>query len=126
MRAITTQQKLKIITKATVERKAMDLEALDIRGRTLVADYFVVCSGSSNVHIKAIVDNIVDKLKERGAGKPRVEGYAEAKWILIDAGDVVAHVFAIEERSFYDLESIWRGVEAARATKTQPESKQTE
>jgi len=123
MRATTTEQKLRIITKAAVERKALDLEALDIRGRTLMADYFVVCSGSSNIHIKAIVDNILHKLAEHGIKKPRVEGYAEAKWALIDAEDVVAHVFGVDERSFYDLESIWRGVEAARAAKAGRASK---
>ena len=113
MRRLTTDQKLKLVTKAAEAKKAENLQVLDLRERTLIADYFVVCSGGSNIHIKAIVDGILDGLKDHGMKHPKVEGYAEARWVLIDAGDVVIHVFSPDEREFYDLESIWRGVEAA-------------
>ena len=116
MRRISTEQKLKLITKAAMDKKAEDVQTLDLQGRTLIADYFVVCSGGSNIHIKAIVDGILEKLAARGVKKPRIEGYDESKWTLIDLGDVVAHVFAREEREFYDLESIWREAEAAVET----------
>lgn len=76
----------------------------------------MVCAGSSGIHIKAIVDGILEKLRDGGVGKPRIEGYVEAKWVLIDSEDVVAHVFAQEEREFYDLETMWRGVERALET----------
>ncbi|MDO8586604.1 MAG: ribosome silencing factor [Armatimonadota bacterium] len=118
MRRLTTDRKLKLITESAEAKKADNLQVLDLRERTLIADYFVVCSGGSNLHIKAIVDGILDALADHGMKHPRVEGYAESRWVLIDAGDVVAHIFARDEREFYDLESIWRGVEAALKEKS--------
>lgn len=85
-----------------------------MRDKTLVADYFVLASGTSNIHIRAIVDNIVQKMKAEGQRADRVEGYAEAKWVLVDYGDVVVHIFAPEEREFYDLETLWRATEEQR------------
>ena len=116
MRRLSTEQKVKLIAKAAADKKAEDVQTLDLQGKTLIADYFVVCSGGSNVHIRAIVDGILEKLAGRGVKHPRVEGNAESKWTLIDLGDVVAHVFAREEREFYDLESVWRECEAAVET----------
>ena len=113
---LTTEEKLKLVIEAATEKKAEDITTLDLQGRTLIADYFVVCSGGSNIHIRAIVDGIRDKFADNGMKKPRVEGYTEAKWTLVDAGDIVAHVFAKDEREFYDIESIWRDVEATLET----------
>jgi ribosome-associated protein len=76
--------------------------------RTLIADYFVIASGTSNTHIKAITDGLVVEGKQRGIRKDRVEGYSEARWVLVDYGDVVVHIMAPEEREFYDLESLWK------------------
>lgn len=109
-----TDQKLSIVKEAVDARKAENMEVLDLRGRTLVADYFILASGTSNVHIKAVADGVIEKMKEHGLRADRVEGYAEAKWVLVDYGDVVLHVFAQEEREFYDLESLWRATEEAR------------
>lgn len=79
-----------------------------MRGRTLLADYFVICTGTSNTHIKALADALIVDGKSEGIKKDRVEGYSDAKWILIDYGDVVVHVFAREEREYYDIESLWK------------------
>lgn len=111
MKRLTTQERLCIIVEAAESKKAENVAVLDLEGRTLMADYFVVCSGGSNLQIRGIVDGILDALAENGMKHPRIEGYAESKWVLVDAGDVIVHVFARDEREFYDLESIWRTVE---------------
>ena len=81
---------------------------IDVRGRTLIADYFVICSGTSDTHIKALADALIVDGKAEGIRKDRVEGYSEAHWVLIDYGDVVVHVFAPQEREYYDIESLWK------------------
>ena len=81
---------------------------IELGGRTLMADYFVIASGTSNTHIKAIADGFLVDGKQRGLKKDRVEGYREAHWVLVDFGDIVVHIFAPEERSYYDIESLWR------------------
>jgi ribosome-associated protein len=113
MKRLTTEERLCIIVEAAESKKAENIEVLDLEGRSLMADYFVVCSGGSTLQIRGIVDGILDVLAQNGMKHPRIEGYAESKWVLVDAGDVVVHVFAKDEREFYDLESIWRGVEPA-------------
>lgn len=105
---IDTEQKLGIIQKLLDEKKAEDVEIIDLRDRTLIADYFVICSGTSNTHIKAVADGLVMDGKKEGLAKEHVEGYTEAKWVLVDYGDIVVHIFAREEREFYDIESLWK------------------
>lgn len=68
----------------------------------------MICTGTSNTHIKALADALIVDGKAEGIKKDRVEGYSDAKWILIDYGDVVVHVFAREEREYYDIESLWK------------------
>lgn len=94
------------------EKKAEDIEVIDLRNRTLIADYFVICSGNSNTHIKAIADGLLSDGRSEGLKKEHVEGYAQATWILVDYGDVVVHIFAREERQYYDIESLWRATAA--------------
>lgn len=105
---LDANQKLSIIQDALEEIKADDIEVMHLEGRTLIADYFIVASGTSNIHIRSIVDKVIEKLKAQKVRPYQVEGYNEAKWVLVDYGDVVLHVFAKEEREFYDLESLWR------------------
>ena len=89
------------------DRKAKEIETIDITGRTAEADYFVICSGTSNTHVKAIADEVEFKLKEAGIPIKHIEGYDTATWILLDFGDIVCHVFREEERQFYNLERLW-------------------
>jgi ribosome-associated protein len=118
MTKLDTETKLQIIKDIVEGRKAENIEVIDLQGRTLIADYFVLASGTSNVHIKAIVDKVVEDMKkEHGVRAHRVEGYSEAKWVLVDFGDVVLHVLANEEREFYDLESLWRVAEEKLAAR---------
>jgi len=95
------------IARAGLDKKAEDVIVLDVRGLTSYADYFVVMTADSDRQAGAIADAVDEKLKERGATKVGVEGYESGRWILIDYGDVVAHVFNRESRGFYDLEGLW-------------------
>ncbi len=105
---IETEQKLEIIKVILAEKKADDVEVIDVQNRTLLADFFVVCSGTSNTHIKAVTDGLIIDGKARGVRKEHVEGYKEGRWVLVDYGDIVVHVFAKEEREDYDIESLWK------------------
>jgi len=109
---IDTEQKLEVTRALLDEKKALDIEVIALEGRALFADYFVICTGTSNTHIKAIADGLLVEGKERGLRKLHTEGYSQAKWVLIDYGDIIVHIFAQEERDFYDIESLWRQTES--------------
>ena len=98
------------IAKAASDKKALDVITLDMRRIPSVSDYFVVASGSSTTQVRAISDNIADVLKEKGERVWHIEGAREALWVLLDCGDVIAHVFLEETRRFYELEKLWGGV----------------
>ena len=87
--------------------QAQDVVVIDLRGKSPIADYIVVASGRSQRHVGAIADHIGRALKEAGHGKAHMEGMPQADWVLIDAGDVIIHLFRPEVRAFYRLEQIW-------------------
>lgn len=90
------------------DKKGKDISVIDIHNITVIADYFVICSGTSTTHIKAIADEIDFKLSEIGLEPSyNKEGYDTARWILLDYADVIIHVFHQEDRSFYNLERLW-------------------
>jgi ribosome-associated protein len=95
------------IAKAGLDKKAEDVTVLDVRGLTSYADYFVVMTADSERQASAIADHVEDTMKELGVSKVSVEGYETGRWILVDYGDVVAHVMNKESRGFYDLEGLW-------------------
>src|SRR3990172_5612862 len=95
------------IAQAGLDKKAEEGLVLDVRGLTSYADYFVLMTADSDRQAGAIADALDEKLKEQGATKVGVEGYESGRWILVDYGDVVAHVFNREARGFYDLEGLW-------------------
>jgi ribosome-associated protein len=103
----TPLQLAKLLRGAAVEKKAWDPVVLDVREKTSIADYFVVCEGETDRQIKAIADAMVDAAKEKNLKPLAVDGYADATWILLDFDSVLAHVFLPGERSYYDLESLW-------------------
>lgn len=80
---------------------------IDISGKTIIADRFVIVTGRSKVQTRAIADAIAEKVKEAGLRVGRIEGYADGNWILIDLGHIVVHVFTPEQRAFYNLERLW-------------------
>jgi ribosome-associated protein len=94
--------------------QAQDVVFIDLKDKSSVADCMIVASGRSHRHVGAIADHLMRALKEAGAGKARVEGLPHCDWVLIDAGDVIVHLFRPEVRSFYNLEKIW-SVEPPRA-----------
>lgn len=100
-------EKLKLMCEAADETKAYDIKALDVRGQTPLADYFVICSGTSVTHIKSIAENVQDKLREESKVRAKPQGGAESFWIILDYGDVILHIFDEETRAFYDLERLW-------------------
>ena len=84
------------------------MDVVDVQDKTLMCDYFVICSGTSNTHIRSIADGLMKEARDLGLKKDHVEGYSSAKWVLVDYGDVVVHIFDPAEREFYDLESLWK------------------
>jgi ribosome-associated protein len=95
------------IAKAALDKKAEDVTVLDVRGLTGYADYFVVMTADSDRQASAIADHVEQSMKAGGISKVGAEGYETGRWILLDYGDVVAHVMNRESRGFYDLEGLW-------------------
>lgn len=96
-----------IVCAAADDKKAWDITVLDIKESSLMADYFVICSARNNRQSQSIADNIEEQMEKNGYDVRHVEGYREGKWILIDAGEVIAHVFVEQDRQYYDLENLW-------------------
>ncbi len=92
---------------AAEDKKAKDVVILDIHDISVVCDYFVICSGLSSTQVKAIAENIETKLEEKGIRKLRIEGFKDGRWVLLDYGSVVVHVFQENDRLFYNLEHLW-------------------
>jgi len=92
---------------AAADKKANDIVLMDIANLSVIADYFVICSGNSNTQVQAIAKNVREKMEKQGIHLKAMEGYDEARWCLLDFGDVVVHVFRHEERDFYNLERVW-------------------
>ena len=87
--------------------KAEDVVTIDLRGRSSVADYMVICSGRSSRQVGAIAEKLTERLKQEFGRSCKVEGKDQGDWVLIDAGDVIVHVFRPEVREFYQLEKMW-------------------
>ena len=104
-------EKVEFIKQLMNDKKALNIEVLDISNLTVIADYFIICSGTSSTHVKGIANEIEFKLKEAGESYSRIEGYNTAKWILMDYQDIIVHVFFEEERQYYNLERLWKAVQ---------------
>ena len=89
------------------DAKAEDTITIDLHGKTSISDYMVVTCGRSNRHVGAVADRVLEDLKQAGVRDARVEGMPHCDWVLIDAGDVIVHVFRPEVRAFYNLEKMW-------------------
>ncbi|BAU27148.1 ribosome-associated protein [Aneurinibacillus soli] len=106
----------KIAARAADDKKAHKVMLLDIQGLSVIADYFVICHGNSEPQVQAIVDNIKDSVEEAGATLKGREGYDDARWVLMDLGDVVVHVFHRDEREFYNIERLWKDARVVEFT----------
>ena len=91
------------------DSKAEDVNSIDLHGKTSIADIMIVATGRSNTHVGAIADRVIKTLKEAGAPTPRIEGLPHCDWVLVDAGDIIVHIFRPEVRQFYNLEKMWGG-----------------
>ena len=90
------------------DKKARGITAIYVENVTILADYFIICNGTSNTHIRTLADDVEKSLRENfGQVCRHREGYNSAKWILLDYGDVIVHIFNEEERRFYDIERLW-------------------
>jgi ribosome-associated protein len=90
------------------DSKAENIVPIDIQGKSPLADYMIVASGRSHRHVAAVSEHLIRALKDAGFGNARVEGLSGADWVLIDAGDIVVHVFRPEVREFYNIEKMWQ------------------
>ena len=98
---------LEIVLDTLDNAKAADVTCIDLKGKTSLGDYMIVASGRSQRHVAAVADHLIKRLKDEGFGRVGVEGLPHCDWVLIDAGDVIVHIFRPEVREFYNLEKMW-------------------
>lgn len=96
-----------MICDALYNKKAQDIMAIHVGDRTIIADWFVVCSGRATAQVKALSDEIEEKAESMGLSVRRIEGYSEGRWIVIDFGSILVHIFYPEEREYYNMERLW-------------------
>lgn len=104
---MTSKEMAQIACKALDEKKGVDIISINVTDHTSVCDYFVICNGTNSSHVKALCDTIEEKFKENGILIKSREGYTEGRWIALDLGDLVVHIFNDETRLFYHLERLW-------------------
>jgi ribosome-associated protein len=123
---VEQNEKLDLILTALDEKKAVDVVTMDVTRQTQMTDYLVICTGTSNIHIRALADGVVESMKEHGYKGVRAEGYSDARWVLLDYGDVVLHIFTEDDREFYRLEEFWKGAPRLTSSEEAIESPEEE
>jgi ribosome-associated protein len=113
-----SQARLARITAWLDDAKAENVVVIDIRGKSSIGDFMVIASGRSDRHVGAIAEQVQRKLKEAGHGGVRIEGRPQCDWVLLDAGDIIVHVFRPEVREFYNLEKMWTAERPSDAATT--------
>ncbi|WP_370736405.1 ribosome silencing factor [Jannaschia rubra] len=108
---------LALILNSLDEDKAEDIVQIDLRGKSSVADHMVVCSGRSTRQVTSIAEKLSERLKDTLGRTARTEGKTQGDWVLLDAGDVIVHIFRPEVREFYQLEKMWQDPSAAQAAR---------
>jgi len=101
------EEEVKLITDTAVEEKAIDVLVMKVSDLTIIADYFIIASGRNSLHLRSIADAIIGKLKEREIDILRIDGYEDGKWLVIDLGAIIVHIFHEQEREYYQLEQLW-------------------
>ncbi|MED3648158.1 ribosome silencing factor [Halalkalibacterium halodurans] len=104
---MSNQELLQLAVNAVDDKKAEQVVALNMKGISLIADFFLICHGNSEKQVQAIAHELKKVAQEQGIEIKRLEGYEQARWVLIDLGDVVVHVFHKDERAYYNLEKLW-------------------
>lgn len=111
---LTSEELLAAILKSLDDDKAEDVVQIDLRGKSSIGDYMVVCSGRSSRQVAAISEKLVERLKTEHGRLSKLEGKDAGDWVLVDTGDIIVHVFRPEVREFYQLEKMWLTPEAAK------------
>jgi len=111
---LTSKQLVQLAKQAAEEKKGCDPVIIDLKGESTMASYFLIVHGTSDRHVKAIAESVIDALGEAGEPVWHREGLQEGRWALLDYGDVVVHVFHYEARTFYNLERLWGGLHQTR------------
>ena len=112
---MTSLQLSRLVANAAAAKKARGVIRLDIRQRTTIADYFVICEGDTDRQVRAISDSILEACKQAGVRPLHNAGYEDGSWVVLDFASVIVHVFLPGERAYYDLESLWRAPARAAA-----------
>lgn len=110
-----SEQLVKIAVAALEDLKAQDITIIDVRDKTSITDFMLIASGASSRQVKALVENVMEKVKEQGVRPLGSEGLDGGEWALLDLGDIVVHVMQVATRQYYDLERLWQGAEQSRA-----------
>ncbi|MCG8671185.1 MAG: ribosome silencing factor [Pseudomonadales bacterium] len=105
--ALTPEDIKDLALNALEDMKAKDITCLDVKPMTSMADYMIVCSGTSNRHLKSIADQLIEDSKKAGHQPSGVEGESGSEWVLVDLIDVIVHIMLPDTRKFYDLEKLW-------------------
>lgn len=105
---ICENEAVNIAYSALDDKKAIDIKVINIENISVIADYFIITSGSNVNQVKALADNVQEELGKAGYDYKQIEGYNTANWILMDYGNIIIHIFNQDDRLFYDLERIWR------------------
>jgi ribosome-associated protein len=105
---VDANEMVKTVYRALDDKKGDNIKILDISNVSVLADYFIIANGSNKSQVQALVDHVQEELHRIGKDPRQIEGYRTGNWILIDYGNIIVHVFAKEDRLFYDLERIWR------------------
>lgn len=110
---MTAEKYAQLIQGILDDKKAVNTEIIDVEGKTILADRFVIATGTSTTHVKALAGEVELEMKNKHHCLPdHIEGYSTGRWILMDYHDVVVHIFHAEERDFYSLEKLWRASRA--------------
>lgn len=105
---MTSLENAKLAAKAINDKKGLNIKVIRVDDVSVLADYFVIATGTSSTHVKALADEVEYKLNEAGVSVSHIEGYRSNSWILLDYVDVIVHVFSDEARDYYDLERLWQ------------------
>ncbi len=119
----TIRRQVEGICEILYNKKAQDIVAIHVADKTIVADWFVICSGRAVSQVKALSDEIDEKAETLGLALRRSEGYSEGKWIVLDYADILVHIFYPEERKYYNMERLWDEDESAIYYSRQMEEK---
>ena len=105
----STASLARIVLESLDDSKADDIVAIDLNGKTSIADSMIIATGRSSTHVGSIAHRVIESCKAAGYGTPRVEGVPHNDWVLVDANDIIIHIFRPEVRQFYNLEKMWGG-----------------